>query len=216
MRHERIRYLSRPGLLPDAIHRAAKPGTVLWRLETTRSWEGNIDGEWWPRSRDIGAELPDLVHALTVHLRPLMRVGLDATAWDHLSTRLVIDDQVVHIASFPVGDDTVLITRGDQGHFSPLVVPPRATAEAARAATEPSTSPRPHRSSSTPAPTRHTRSRWRALGAARNATSPGITSVAPGAVGMYVPGGAFEAIGAVPPVGVDARKWCPPKFRRCR
>lgn len=123
-----------PGLLPDAIHRAAKPGTVLLRLETTPSREGNLDGAWWPRSRDIGAELPDLIHVLTGHLGPITRVGLDATSWDSLPTRLVIDDRVVHIDSFPVGDDTVLVTRGDQDHFSLLVVPPHATPEAARAA----------------------------------------------------------------------------------
>ncbi|WP_326666208.1 DUF5994 family protein [Streptomyces canus] len=123
-----------PGLLPDAIHRAAKPGTVLLRLETTPSREGNLDGAWWPRSRDIGAELPDLIHVLTGHLGPVTRVGLDATAWDELPTRLVIDDRVVHIDSFPVGDNTVLITRGDQDHFSLLVVPPHATPDAAHAA----------------------------------------------------------------------------------
>ncbi|MER6011433.1 DUF5994 family protein [Streptomyces bluensis] len=123
-----------PGLLPDAIHRATKPGTVLLRLETTQSREGNLDGAWWPRSRDICAELPGLVHVLTGHLGPITRVGLDATAWDGLPTRLVIDDRVVHIDSFPVGDDTALITRGDQDHFSLLVVPPHATADAARAA----------------------------------------------------------------------------------
>ncbi|KUJ49820.1 DUF5994 family protein [Streptomyces sp. NPDC093228] len=123
-----------PGLLPDAIHRAANPGTVLLRLETTHSREGNLDGAWWPRSRDIGAELPALIRVLTGHLGPITRVGLDATAWDELPTRLVIDDQVVHIDSFSVGDDTVLITRGDQDHFSLLVVPPHATADAARVA----------------------------------------------------------------------------------
>ncbi|MER5585494.1 DUF5994 family protein [Streptomyces asoensis] len=123
-----------PRLLPDAIHRAAKPGTVLLRLETTRSRKGHLDGAWWPRSRDIGAELPELVEALTVHLGPVARVGLDATAWDALPPRLVVGDQVVRVDSFPVGDDTVLITRGDQDHFSLLVVPPHATAEAARAA----------------------------------------------------------------------------------
>jgi uncharacterized protein DUF5994 len=47
---------------------------------------------------------------------------------------LVIDDQLVHIDSFLVGDDTVLITRGDQDHFSLLVIPPHATPDAARAA----------------------------------------------------------------------------------
>jgi hypothetical protein len=71
---------------------------------------------------------------LTQHLGPVMRVGLDATAWDELPTRLIIDDRVIHIDSFPVGDDTVLITRGDQDIFSLLVVPPHASPDAAHAA----------------------------------------------------------------------------------
>ncbi|TVL92501.1 hypothetical protein CD790_12570 [Streptomyces sp. SAJ15] len=72
--------------------------------------------------------------ALSRHLGPITRVGLDASAWEELPTRLVIDDRVVHLDSFPVGDDTVLITRGDQDHFSLLVVPPQAAPDAARAA----------------------------------------------------------------------------------
>jgi hypothetical protein len=40
----------------------------------------------------------------------------------------------VHIDSFPVGDDTVLITRGDRDYFSLLVVPPDTMPDAARAA----------------------------------------------------------------------------------
>ncbi|MEU2158809.1 DUF5994 family protein [Streptomyces sp. NPDC019396] len=121
-------------LLPDAIHHAVKPGTALLRLETTRARQGVLDGAWWPRSHDIGTELPSLITALTEHLGPVTRVGLDSNAWEELPTRLIIDDRVVHIDSFPVGDDTVLITRGDRDHFSLLVVPPDTTPDAARAA----------------------------------------------------------------------------------
>ncbi|MFF4257630.1 DUF5994 family protein [Streptomyces sp. NPDC001663] len=121
-------------LLPDAVHRAVKPGTAVVRLQTTHERRGVLDGAWWPRSRDIAAELPVLIAALTEYLGPITRVGLDATAWDALPTRLVVDDRVVRIDSFPVGDDTVLVTRGDQDHFSLLVIPPHATPEAARAA----------------------------------------------------------------------------------
>jgi hypothetical protein len=103
-------------------------------LETTRSREGVLDGAWWPRSRDVAAELPGLVSALTGYLGPITRVGLDAAAWNGLPTRLVVDDRLVHIDSSPIGDDTVLITRGDRDHFSLLVVPPHATPQAARAA----------------------------------------------------------------------------------
>ncbi|MGN9791600.1 DUF5994 family protein [Streptomyces sp. OZ13] len=123
-----------PKLLPDAIHKDVKPGTALLRLETTHAREGILDGAWWPRSRDIGAELPVLITALTEHLGAVTRVGLDASAWEELPTRLIIGDRVVHIDSFPVGDDTVLITRGDRDHFSLLVIPPDTTPDAARAA----------------------------------------------------------------------------------
>ncbi|KOV58754.1 hypothetical protein ADL01_36960 [Streptomyces sp. NRRL WC-3618] len=121
-------------LLPDSVHRAVRPGTAVVRLETTHDRRGVLDGAWWPRSRDISAELPALITALTEYLGPITRVGLDAGSWDGLPTRLVVEDRVVHIDSFPVGDDTVLVTRGEADIFSLLVVPPHATPEAARAA----------------------------------------------------------------------------------
>lgn len=122
------------GLLPDAVHRAVRPGTALVRLETTHDRRGVLDGAWWPRSRDIAAELPGLITALTEHLGPITRVGLDTSAWEGLPTRMTIDERVVHIDSSPVGDDTVLINRGEQDLFSLLVIPPHATPDAARAA----------------------------------------------------------------------------------
>ncbi|MFF1565837.1 DUF5994 family protein [Streptomyces sp. NPDC058293] len=121
-------------LLPDEIHRAVKPGTALLRLQTTHSREGVLDGAWWPRSRDVTAELPALIQALTTYLGPITRVGLDTAAWEEVPTRLVVDDRVVHFDTFPVGDDTVLITRGDNDHFVLLVVPSATTADAARVA----------------------------------------------------------------------------------
>lgn len=120
--------------LPSGVHEEVRPGCALLRLETTESREGVLDGAWWPRSRDIGAELPALLSALIAHLGPVTRVGLDSVAWEGLPTRIVVDGQVVHIDSFPVGDDTVLVTRGDRDIFSLLVVPPNAAPDAARAA----------------------------------------------------------------------------------
>ncbi|MEU2440002.1 DUF5994 family protein [Streptomyces rubradiris] len=123
-----------PRHLPSGVHESVRPGCALLRLETTASREGVLDGAWWPRSRDIGAELPALLSALVAHLGPMTRVGLDAAAWEGLPTRIVVDDHVVRVDSFPVGDDTVLITRGDGDIFSLLVVPPDAAPDAARAA----------------------------------------------------------------------------------
>lgn len=105
-------------------------------METTRSRVGVLDGAWWPRSRDVAIELPALVSALTEYIGPITRIGLDVSAWNGLPARLVLDGRVVHIDSSATGDDTVLVTRGDQDHFSLLVVPPDATEQAARAAME--------------------------------------------------------------------------------
>ena len=115
--------------LPSGVHHAVRPGSALLRLETTASREGVLDGAWWPRSRDIGAELPALLSALTEHLGPLTRVGLDATAWEGLPTRIVVGDRVVHVGSFPVSDDTVLISRGEGG---PLLAAGGPTGHASR------------------------------------------------------------------------------------
>lgn len=123
-----------PKLLPDAVHKAVRPGTALLRLETTHERQGILDGAWWPRSRDVGTELPGLIAALTEHLGPVTRVGLDSAAWEDAPTRMIVEGRVVHLDFAPVGDDTVLVTRGDQDHFSLLVVPPHATPDAARAA----------------------------------------------------------------------------------
>ncbi|MFR9790673.1 DUF5994 family protein [Streptomyces sp. MB22_4] len=123
-----------PRRLPSGVHEAVRPGCALLRLETTASREGVLDGAWWPRLRDIATELPALLGALVAHLGPVTRVGLDTAAWEGLPTRIVVDDHVVHVDSFPVGDDTVLITRGDRDIFSLLMVPPDAVPGAARAA----------------------------------------------------------------------------------
>lgn len=104
----------------------------MLRLQTTQSREGVLDGAWWPRSRDITAELPALIHVLAKHLGPITRVGLDTDAWEEIPTRVIVDDRVVHLDSFPVGDDTVLITRGESDHFALMVVPPGTTPDAAR------------------------------------------------------------------------------------
>jgi hypothetical protein len=122
------------GFLADGVHESMRPGTALLRLTTTHERGGILDGAWWPRSRNLTAELPGLISALTERLGPITRIGLDSAAWDEMPTRMTIDDRVVHIDVFSVGDDTALVTRGDQDYFSLLVVPPDTPPEAARAA----------------------------------------------------------------------------------
>jgi hypothetical protein len=122
------------GLLAEGVHASARPGTALLRLTTTQDRQGIHDGAWWPRTRHLATELPGLISALTERLGPVTRIGLDSGAWDEMPTRVTVDEHVVHIDGFSVGDDTALVTRGDQDYFSLLVVPPDTPVDAARAA----------------------------------------------------------------------------------
>lgn len=115
-------------------HEQVTPGTVLLRPQATGRRQGALDGAWWPRSRDIGGQLPGLVAALTAHIGPVSRVGLDRDAWDGVPEHLFIDHRIVHVDWFPLGDDTVLFTREDGNLVALLVVPPHATQHQAQQA----------------------------------------------------------------------------------
>jgi len=47
---------------------------------------GFVDGGWWPRSRDLRAELPDLIASLSAQLGgrvgPILRIGFGITEWN--------------------------------------------------------------------------------------------------------------------------------------
>lgn len=110
------------------------PSRPRLSLEATLSRDGMFDGAWWPRSRDIRAELPGLITALTAHLGPIARVGLDTGAWDDVPRVLMIDGLAVRVGRFSASDDTISVTRGLQDHFLLLVVPPWADPDEAATA----------------------------------------------------------------------------------
>ncbi|MDQ0582043.1 DUF5994 family protein [Streptomyces rishiriensis] len=121
-------------LLADTNREPMVPGIAVLRMETTPKRTGTFDGAWWPRSRDLDSQLSGLLAALTDRLGPLARVGLDAGAWDERPGHLSVDGRTVRIDWSAVGDDTMIVTRGDQDHFMFLVIPPQTAPPLARAA----------------------------------------------------------------------------------
>ncbi|WP_221521562.1 DUF5994 family protein [Kitasatospora kifunensis] len=103
-------------------------------LEPTMSRGGMFDGAWWPRTRNVQAELPDLITALSAHLGRILRVGLDTMAWNAVPDSVVADGLVVRIGWFAASDQTISLTRGLQDHFLLLVVPPGTDPRTAAAA----------------------------------------------------------------------------------
>ncbi|WP_238698268.1 DUF5994 family protein [Streptomyces sp. E5N91] len=111
-------------VLADGGHDSATPssrsGSVALRPFTTYL----RDGAWWPRRGILAAESPALISGLTERLGPVSRIVPDRAARDEIPTRPTVDGRVVHVDSFPVGDGTVLVSRGHQDILALPVVPP--------------------------------------------------------------------------------------------
>ncbi|NLU75925.1 hypothetical protein HCC61_25280 [Streptomyces sp. HNM0575] len=118
----------------SALHLPVEPGLLALRLKSEPSGQGLFDGAWWPHSRDVHAELPGLVTVLSEHLGPIDRVGLDADAWDGLGEPLVVEGRHVEVEWFPVGEDTILVSRGGLDNFALLAIAPDASVDEAHAA----------------------------------------------------------------------------------
>ncbi|WP_236655881.1 DUF5994 family protein [Streptacidiphilus jiangxiensis] len=122
-----------PPLRQDALGAPLLPRLLL---EATLSRTGLFDGAWWPRSRHVRNELPDLVTALSAHLGSVLRVGLDTVTWDEVPRTVTVDGRVVRISWFSGCDWTISLTRGFQDHFLLLVIPAATDARTASAAME--------------------------------------------------------------------------------
>ncbi|WP_211267004.1 DUF5994 family protein [Nonomuraea candida] len=121
-----------PNRHPTAALIALRPARVF--LEPTLTRDGTLDGAWWPHSTDLQRELPDLVRFLEGRLGPVLRVGLDAAAWDEVPAHLLVDGRFVRVSGRSATPHTVKVIRGGQDGFRLLVIPPRTAAPAAAAA----------------------------------------------------------------------------------
>ncbi|WP_269432033.1 DUF5994 family protein [Saccharothrix sp. ST-888] len=103
-------------------------------LEPSMARTGMFDGAWWPRSRDVRSELPDLITALSAHVGRIIRVGLSTLAWADVPRSVTADRQVVKVSRIAGSDGTISLTRGLRDHFLLLVVPPGTDPRTAAAA----------------------------------------------------------------------------------
>jgi hypothetical protein len=113
------------------------------RLElkpASRTATGHVDGAWWPRSRDLRAELPALLEVLAARLGRIERVNYPLADWTEPARRTVVAGALVHLSGYrsqPAGTLDVVTA---SGRTTLLVVPPetdpglaqRALAAAAR------------------------------------------------------------------------------------
>ena len=107
------------------------PGLRL-RLKPKANSTGHVDGGWWPRSRDLSAELPALVHVLAVRLNQVTEVAYAVEAWDIPPQQLIVDGKPLRLEGFRSQDQYVLHLTGSDGQrLSLLVIPPEVATDRA-------------------------------------------------------------------------------------
>ncbi|MEH1166288.1 DUF5994 family protein [Micromonospora sp. CPCC 205539] len=94
-----------------------------------------LDGGWWPRSWDLGAELPGLVLALAERHGRIRHIMLNLHGWDSRIHRMTVGPDVVHLGWFDTLNPAVLVaTTGQDVQVDLLVVPPDTAPAAAERA----------------------------------------------------------------------------------
>lgn len=92
---------------------------------------GIVDGAWWPRSRDLAAELPALFDALAVRLGGVEQMAYNLTEWEAVSRRAT--DQNVRLVGFrDQAANTVGLTGPAGNRLVLLVIPPETSSVDAR------------------------------------------------------------------------------------
>jgi uncharacterized protein DUF5994 len=105
------------------------------KLKPETDPSGYVDGGWWPRSRDLGAELPALLTALAVRMGRIERVSYNLTTWGAAVARKIeVGGAAVRLAGYRSQHaDTIDVISARQ-LITLLVVPPEASAELAHRA----------------------------------------------------------------------------------
>jgi hypothetical protein len=104
------------------------------RLKPKAPTTGYVDGGWWPRSRDLAAELPHLLTVLSVRLGRIERVSYHLAEWGPTIRKINFGGGVVRLAGYRSQlPDTVDVIAAQQ-RVTLLVVPPEAAAQSAHAA----------------------------------------------------------------------------------
>ncbi|MGW2273191.1 DUF5994 family protein [Streptomyces yangpuensis] len=93
---------------------------------------GLLDGAWWPRSRDLAAELPLLVEALEGRFGRITRVAVNPTCWPVVPHKVVVAGHIVHVGWFTEQDsDKMILLSYAVGRCDLLVIPPETEPTAA-------------------------------------------------------------------------------------
>jgi hypothetical protein len=95
---------------------------------------GQVDGAWWPRTRDLAAELPALISVVGARLGRVERVSYHLGDWDPTSRRITVDGALVRLTGYHAQHTDTIDLLGAGWRSTLLLVPARTHADAAQRA----------------------------------------------------------------------------------
>ncbi len=105
------------------------------QLKPFRRAAEHIDGAWWPRSRHLVEELPELVAAVSDRLGQVVMIGYRRNGWDDTPDLVEIGGHTVELLGFTSDEPASVILIGADGrHLTLHVIRPDTGEEAARQA----------------------------------------------------------------------------------
>ncbi|MGI5373318.1 DUF5994 family protein [Streptomyces sp. CA-251387] len=89
-----------------------------------------LDGAWWPRSRDLSHELPALADVLDPLWGRITRIAVNPRYWPIIPPRIFANGHGVKVGWFTSELDPhkILLLSGTSGRWDLLVIPPETTA----------------------------------------------------------------------------------------
>ncbi len=117
-------------------HVTSPPVTTRLRLDEQTPHRGDVDGAWWPRTRDLPRELPGLLERLADRVGPGALVAYHLDDWEAAPARIDVGGGVTRLEGFaglPGVPRTVAVIAVDGQCVTLTLVAPDAEEEAARA-----------------------------------------------------------------------------------
>lgn len=108
---------------------AAALGPLRLRLNPNVPATSYVDGAWWPRSRQLTAELPGLLAELTASVRLVALVGYHRNAWDAAPEQMDVAGRTVGLEGFSSSSPATVLVIGAAGERVTLLVVAPETAE---------------------------------------------------------------------------------------
>ncbi|MGY0060601.1 DUF5994 family protein [Streptomyces sp. LZ34] len=107
---------------------------------------GELDGAWWPRSRDLTHELSALADVLDPLWGRIIRIAVNPRHWPIIPREIVVNGHMVKVGWLTSEQDPhkILLLSYTAGRWDLLVIPPETSAPSAArlmAAASASTSP---------------------------------------------------------------------------